>query len=367
MTTTPPAVYRKTAVRGDAPNGTSSYSALLARVKEQGLLERRRRFYWTLFGSLVAAIALAWVAFAFLGDSWYQLIVAGVLGVVFTQFAMMGHEAGHSQVFASRKWNERSGRFLGVFGAGLSYSWWLTKHNKHHGNPNTIGKDPDIMPDTIRFLEEDAAQVKGPLKYLMRVQGYAFFPLLLLEGLNLHLIAWRSVITGQNMRGNKKDRLTEATMLVVRFGLYLGVVFTFLPFGMAWAFLGVQMAVFGLFMGAAFAPNHKGMPVIAHDAKVDFFSRQVRTSRNIRGNAVVTFLMGGLNYQVEHHLFPSMSRPHLKAARLLVREHCDTLEVPYTETTLLRSYGIVVRYLNRVGLAARDPFACPLVAELRIR
>ena len=49
-----------------------------------------------------------------------------------------------------------------------------------------------------------------------------------------------------------------------------------------------------------------------------------------------------------------------------MRDHCDTLDVPYTETTLLRSYGIVVRYLNRVGLTARDPFACPMVAQLRI-
>lgn len=49
-----------------------------------------------------------------------------------------------------------------------------------------------------------------------------------------------------------------------------------------------------------------------------------------------------------------------------MRDHCAALDVPYTETTLLRSYGIVIRYLNRVGLGARDPFACPLVAELRI-
>ena len=103
---------------------------------------------------------------------------------------------------------------------------------------------------------------------------------------------------------------------------------------MAFAFLGVQLAVFGLLMGASFAPNHKGMPIIAHDAKLDFFSKQVRTSRNIRGGWWATILMGGLNYQVEHHLFPSMARPYLAKARLIVREHCATLNVPYTETSL---------------------------------
>ncbi|MDQ1130719.1 fatty acid desaturase [Microbacterium sp. SORGH_AS 888] len=90
------------------------------------------------------------------------------------------------------------------------------------------------------------------------------------------------------------------------------------------------------------------------------------TSRNIRGGWWVSFLMGGLNHQVEHHLFPSMPRPALREARQLVRAHCQDLDVPYAETTLLRSYAIVVQYLNRVGLSARDPFACPLVTDLRI-
>ena len=75
--------------------------------------------------------------------------------------------------------------------------------------------------------------------------------------------------------------------------------------------------------------------------------------------------MGGLNYQIEHHLFPNMPRPHLAKARRLVREHCRSLDVPYTETSLFRSYGIVIAYLNRVGLAARDPFECPVAAQQR--
>jgi fatty acid desaturase len=107
------------------------------------------------------------------------------------------------------------------------------------------------------------------------------------------------------------------------------------------------------------------MPVIARDARLDFFSKQVRTSRNIAGGWWATWLMGGLNYQVEHHLFPSMPRPHLGRARRLVREQCRALAVPYTETTLWRSYGIVIAYLNRVGLAARDPFECPITAQYR--
>ncbi len=91
----------------------------------------------------------------------------------------------------------------------------------------------------------------------------------------------------------------------------------------------------------------------------------MRTSRNIAGGWWASALMGGLNYQVEHHLFPSMPRPHLAKARLIVRDACQRFDVPCTETSLWRSYGIVIAYLNRVGLAARDPFDCPLMSQLR--
>ena len=102
------------------------------------------------------------------------------------------------------------------------------------------------------------------------------------------------------------------------------------------------------------------MPTVGRDVKLDFFTKQVRTSRNIRGWGM-SMLMGGLNYQVEHHLFPNMARPHLRKASDIVRAHCATHGIPYTETGLVGAYASVVRYLNRVGLAARDPFDCPML------
>lgn len=359
--------YRHTGPTGTPRiGGTSTYAAVLAEVKQSGLLRRRRGFYWTLFLSLTAATVACGVAFVMLGDSWWQLLVAATLGVLFTQFAFLSHEAAHRQVFESRVWNDRAGRYIGTFLVGLSYSWWMNKHTRHHGNPNTIGKDPDIDPDTIVFIPEDAAKTTGLWRRLVRHQGWLFFPLLTLEGLNLHRHAVMSVVRGAQGRPDPRGRALEGILLVLRFGLYLTAIFWALPLGLALAFLGVQLAVFGVMMGASFAPNHKGMPTIGPDAKVDFFSRQVLTSRNIRGGWWVSFLMGGLNHQVEHHLFPSMPRPALKEARLLVRAHCEKLGVPYTETSLLRSYALVIQYLNNVGLTARDPFACPLVSQLRI-
>ncbi len=299
--------------------------------------------------------------FILLGHSWYQLFIAAALGILFTQVAFLSHEAAHRQILSSGPANDRLARIIGNGIVGMSYSWWATKHTRHHANPNRVGKDPDIEIDTISFLDEDAASARGLRRLITKRQGWLFFPLLTLEGLNLHALAFRHLFG----RGPIKGRFIELGLLALRFGLIWTPIFLFLPIGMAFAFLGVQLAVFGVYMGAAFAPNHKGMPIIAPDAKIDFFTKQVRTSRNVSGGWWATWLMGGLNYQVEHHLFPSMPRPHLAATREIVMEQCRTLGVPYTETTLWRSYAIVIEYLNRVGLAARDPFDCPVTATYR--
>jgi fatty acid desaturase len=145
----------------------------------------------------------------------------------------------------------------------------------------------------------------------------------------------------------------------------VAVLLILLPPGKAAAFIGLQLAVFGVCLGASFAPNHKGMPLVPKTMKLDFLRRQVLTSRNIRGGPIVDFAMGGLNYQVEHHLFPNMPRPTLKQVQPIVREYCELHGVAYTEVGLFTSYKIIVDYLNNVGLRARDPFECPLVAQYR--
>jgi len=343
---------------GSFPDLAATYTQVSRTVKDLGLLRRTPWFY----RAIVTAIALGFggvvTGFILLGDSWFQLLMAAALGILFTQVAFLAHEAAHRAIHPSGKVNDRIARVLGGI-AGMSYSWWHAKHSRHHANPNMIGKDPDIEVDTISFLEEDAAASRGLVRWITKRQGWLFFPLLTLEGLNLHYLGVKHLVTGRGIKG----RWTELATIAARFAVLLVPVFLLLPPGMAFAFLGVELAVFGVYMGASFAPNHKGMPVIEPGTKLDFFTKQVRTSRNIRGGWWATWLMGGLNYQIEHHLFPSMSRLHLAKAREIVKEHCRTLGVPYTETSLARSYGIVIEYLNRVGLAARDPFDCPVAAE----
>jgi fatty acid desaturase len=104
-----------------------------------------------------------------------------------------------------------------------------------------------------------------------------------------------------------------------------------------------------VYLGASFAPNHKGMPILRQQDEHDFLRRQVLTSRNIRGGWFTDLALGGLNYQIEHHLFPSMPRPSLRSSQPLIREFCQQHGLAYCQTSLIDSYAQALRYLHAVG------------------
>ncbi len=183
---------------------THTFTELAKAVRSRGLQGRRRGFYVMIFAVLVLALAGSATGMILLDDSWLQLLLAGALGVIFTQFAFLGHEASHRQIFESGRANDRSGRVLAAL-VGISYGWWMNKHSRHHANPNKIGKDPDIESDTVSFLEESAAARKGALAWITRRQGYLFFPLLLLEGLNLHVKSINSLSAGDRSLDRAAD------------------------------------------------------------------------------------------------------------------------------------------------------------------
>lgn len=339
--------------------GTKDYAGLLAEVRAAGLLEPRIGFYVALVAALAGASALVVAASVLLGDSWWQLAVAAALGLVMAQLGFVAHEASHRQVLRTGQGNDRLGLLLGNAVVGIDFDWWKAGHVRHHAHPNVVGADPSIALGAFAFTEEDARSTRGLYSRYIAHQAVLLFPLLLLAGANLYIASVIAAV-GAARRGH----VGRLALLVLRNGGFLALVFATLPLGKASAFVGVELAVFGLATAAAFVPNHVGMPIIAAGSELDFLRRQVVTSRNIRGRAT-TWWMGGLEFQIEHHLFPSMARPHLRRARQLVREHCAAHDIPYTETGLVNSYRIVIRYLNRVGLAARDPFDCPAAAQLR--
>ena len=327
----------------------SIYGGLLRQVKAAGLLERRYGYYITKIAVTGAVFAGAWAAFVVLGDSWWQMLIAVLLAAIFTHLGFIGHDAGHSQIFRSRRANYVIGLVHGNLAIGLSYGWWVDKHNRHHAHPNHEDKDPDVAIAALAFTSTQARAKRGVVRFIARHQRLFFVPLLMLEAVQLHAASIRALL-GRQLR----HRWWEALLLVVHVAGYFAVVFLVLSPLKAVVFIVIQQALFGLYLGLSFAPNHKGMPMLSSDDEMDFLRRQVLTSRNVRGGWITDFGLGGLNYQIEHHLFPSMPRPNLRHAQATVRAYCDEHGVAYYETTLWRSYRQAIQHLHDVGQPLRS-------------
>jgi fatty acid desaturase len=345
------------------PRALSTYASLSKLIKEANLLDRNVAFYIRRFIQVSLLALMAWGAVLLMRETALVLLIAPVLGILGAQYGFLAHELSHKQVFNSPKLNKWFALFTANLLVGLSIGWWdKKKHNLHHANPNTEDKDPDIKIPIFAFTKEDYDSKTGVEKMLTKYQGYLFPFLLLFTGFDLLKNSVQTLLTPSFKADH---RFLELFLIIFRTVAPAVFLFMLLSPWVAGGFILIQMGVFGLFMGGAFAPNHKGMPIIPRGQKVDYFNRQVLTSRDIKPNWLIDNLMGGLNYQVEHHLFPSMARPNLRKAQKIVKEFCATHNVPYAETGLFRSYGIVMQYLNKVGLKHSDPFLCPLVSQLR--
>ncbi|MCU1655461.1 MAG: delta fatty acid desaturase [Pseudonocardiales bacterium] len=328
----------------------SDFAALCRQVRAEKLLERRTGHYALRIAITGAAFVGTWLAFALVGNSWYQMIIAAVMGLVFTQVAFLGHDGGHQQVYRSKRANDALGIAAGDLLIGLSYGWWLDKHNRHHSHPNHEGQDPDIGSGVLAFTTNQVAMRTGGFgRLITRYQAWLFFPLLTMEGLSLHVASVRSLLTGKSRR----YRRTELALFTIHVLAYLGAVLWVLSPAKAVAFICIHQAIFGLYMGCSFAPNHKGMPTFPAGRDIDYLRRQVLTSRNVQGGWLVDFVLGGLNYQVEHHLFPNMPRPSLRKAQRIVRAYCHDLQITYTEASLIGSYTAALRHLHELGAPLR--------------
>jgi len=327
----------------------SAYAQLSSEIKRAGLLDRRPGFYVRHAAFLAAACVAGIATLLMVGDSWWQMVVAAYFAVLSTQLGFFGHDAGHRQIFRSKRANYRLGVLLAGAGVGFSYGWWVDKHNRHHAHPNDEDKDPDVGAGALVFTRGQVLR-SGPVARLYyRWQAWLFFPLLLLESLNLRVASVRYLLA---RRG--RARVGEAVLMSLHVAGYIALVLAAMSPLQAAVFIVIHQGLFGLYLGCSFAPNHKGMPALSPDQEADYLLRQVLTSRNVRGHWLTDRALGGLNYQIEHHLFPSMPRCNLPAAQHIVRAFCEARGVSYLDSGLLASYAQALRHLDSIGRIQPD-------------
>jgi fatty acid desaturase len=328
----------------------SDFAVLSRRVAAEGLLTRRPGYYAVRLSVVAAMLIGGWTAFFLLGSSWWQLAVAAWLAITFAQVALVAHDLAHRQVFRTKRPGEIIGRIAGNLTVGMSYGWWMDKHTRHHNNPNHDDLDPDVRPEVLIWATGSAWGRRGLKGLITRHQAGLFFPLLSLLGIDLKVSSVKALA-----QPGIKRRGLEAGLLIAHAVFYVGALLLVLSPLQALAFVVVHQALFGIYLGMTFAPNHKGMPHPTGDE--DFLRKQVLTSRNVQGGWLTDAALGGLNYQIEHHLFPAMPTPNLRKAQPIVRAYCAEVGVAYEQTSLVESYRQALEHLHEVGEPARAEHA----------
>jgi fatty acid desaturase len=333
-----------------AASHREDFAELSRAVRDEGLLDRRPGYYTVKIGLTLAALGLlAWCAVV-VGDSWWNLVVAAALAFVLTQLGFIGHDAGHRQICKRRRDNDAIGLIVTNLLTGFSFGWWYTKHNRHHAHTNRPGKDPDLVPGALVYLPEQVGERGRIGRDFARAQAVLLLPLLFLEALNLHVASVLAL-----WRRHDRSALTEAGLMVGHLGIFFVLPFLILSPVRAVVCILVTQALFGFYLGVSFLTNHVGMPTLAGRDDLGFLRRQVLTSRNLSGPTINGFLFGGLDTQIEHHLFPTMPRANLRRARRVVRPFCLERRISYAEQSPLRAYGDVLRHLHAAGSGRVTP------------
>lgn len=329
----------------------ASYLELKRKIEAHGFLNRQPGYYAWVTARTLAFLAVSITCLALVDNLWIQLGNAAFLAFAHTQTGFLAHDAGHRQIFSARSARRNDLVMLAAgFVMGLVPSWWRDKHGRHHANPNNVDEDLDINLSIVAFTKEQALAKRGLFRFIVQRQAYLFFPMLLLEGWSIRADSAQFL-----WKGKPRPPWPEWAVFLAHPAAYFGLLALLLEPLHILFFLVVHQALLGVHLGLVFATNHKGMPM-TDNARQDqnFVLRQVKTSRNVKDwHGILSFFMGGLNYQIEHHLFPFMPRNNLAKARPLVKEFCRQQGIAYCETGLLASLRDILAFLHGVSGALR--------------
>lgn len=325
------------------------YSKLKNEISAAGILDRAY-FYYTIMSIFVFGGFFLSLYFITISSSFISVLLSSLSFSFFTiQIGGIFHDASHRAIFKSAKNND----ILGFFACSLiayTYRKWLENHSKHHSNPNDEDMDPDINRPMFSFSEKQLRSKKGINLWLSRIQVFLYYPVGTLTSVFMQITNIVYFI-----KEHRKTRLWEKLLY------FVGIIFwtivpaaIFDPHKAITIYLTVY-AVTGFYIFNMFAPNHKGMPMVKKTQRISFLEQQLITSRTVKGNFLLDNALIGLNYQIEHHLFPNCPRNKLNLITPYIKKLCKQNGLEYTETGLIESNKIILKDLSRVARSEDQP------------
>ena len=308
----------------------TDYRKLKEAVASRGLFLKTPLYFSAISAVYLTLLAASVAILLICKNSPIQIANVFLFTFALVQLSFIGHDLAHHQIFSSRILHLVIGGLWWNLLLGIGLGRWESKHNKHHANPNEIYKDPDIDQPFI-FANEQYRNGGVVSKKILALQHLYFFPLLTLAQISLI----KGSVTHFTESKKTIYDYTEIALQLTHYTALFAIIFYSLGLLYGAVFTASSSLLIGAYLGLTFAPNHKGRPIIK--SAMPPFVQQIITARNIKPGMFSDIIYGGLNYQIEHHLFPSMPRPNLHKARKYVKEFCLKNNIPYHETSIVGS------------------------------
>ncbi len=301
------------------------FDVLQEQVRKAGLLERvpRRGII-----EMVAIITSLVVVFATL-KLWNPILLGLFLTLIFTRSVFVSHDILHLQYFGSRKISMWLSYPFSTIILCNSPSWWIWKHNiNHHKWCNVPEKDEDIRALDGAFIPNNEGNKPFVKKHRYLIfWGALFFmyPAFIARSFS-YVIRWK--------------KYTELTLMLLHWVVIWGSIFYILPLSAAITTFVTLYLVLSLWLSLGFITNHLGCEVfdLEESEKLSWMELQMRTSRSLIGGKFVHWFYGGLNTQIEHHLFPHAPRFNLLKVQEMTRIFAKRHNIKYFESTPIEAY-----------------------------
>lgn len=341
--------------RPDRPYDPARDHALLIqlaqRLRAAGCFARCDHRYARRLALLVPLFATGFAALLAVprGPIW-ALAIAGT-AFVSVQLGIVSHDAGHRAVHRRRGWNDLWGHVGMTFVCGLSFTHWRIVHDTHHRHSQDELRDPDMQYAAVFSVHgRGAAEKRGLARVMRPLQHFYFWPLGALYSWSLR---WDSI--ARLFRDPDRTRV-DRWVLPGHYALWLvGPALIVGPAAAVVSYVLVSTLI-GLYLVLIFAPNHMGMPSRRAGERWTYLEQQIITSRDLTVGRLLAVVLGGLEHQIEHHLFPNIGQPRLRAARAIVTAFCVEHGLSHHEVGFFAAHRAV---LGQLACMARFPVPAP--------
>jgi len=301
------------------------FDELKKQVRDAGLLKRV-----PIRGTIeMIALVISFIVVYSTLTLWNPILLGLFMALLFTRAVFISHDILHTQYFQSKSLSTKLSYPFSAIVLSNSSSWWDFKHNiNHHHFCNTIDKDEDIMALDGAFTPHN----RGNSPFLKKFKyiifwGAMFFmyPAFIAQSYNFAL---------------KNKNYGEFFMMLLHWPIIWGPIFYMLPFTDALITFVTLNLVLSVWLAFGFITNHLGCEVFTVEEveNMSWMELQMRTSRSLKGGMLVHWFYGGLNTQIEHHLFPKAPRYNLLKVQKMTRAFAKKHNIPYFESTPIEAY-----------------------------